>query len=66
MVRPQIGKELTIDIAYYRTHPGYNHLWCVICDPDKLIPNVAGLVGDLSGVVQSPQGSETVRAEVVS
>jgi len=62
----QIGRELTIDIAHYRAHPGCNFLWCVVYDPDKLIPNVAGLVGDLSGVVQSPQGAVTVRVEVVS
>ena len=62
----QIGKELTIDIAHYRAHPGCNFLWCVIYDPDKLISNVAGFVDDLSGVVQSPQGSVTVVVEVVS
>lgn len=62
----QIGKELTIDIAHYRAHPACDFLWCVVYDPDKLIPNVGGLEQDLSGVVKSPQGSVTVRLEVVS
>ncbi len=62
----QIGKELTIDIAHYRAHPACDFLWCVVYDPDRLIPNVGGLVQDLGGVVKSPQGSVTVRLEVVS
>lgn len=62
----QIGKELTIDIAHYRAHPACDFLWCIVYDPDKLIPNVAGLIDDLSGGVTSPQGTVTVKVVVVS
>jgi hypothetical protein len=62
----QIGKELTIDIAHYTAHPGCKHLWCIIYDPDKLIPNVAGLTSDLEGERQSPKGSVHVKVEVIS
>lgn len=61
-----VGKELTIDIAHYTAHPGCKHLWCVIYDPDKLIPNVAGLVSDLEGPRKSPQGEVMVRVEIIS
>jgi hypothetical protein len=61
----EIGKELTIDIAYYRAHPNCNHLWCVVYDPDKLIPNEACL-GDLEGQTTSPLGSVQVKVQVIS
>ncbi len=61
-----IGKELTIDIAHYRAHKACGTLWCVIYDPDKLIPNIAGLAKDLEGMTHSPQGTVTVKLEVIS
>jgi len=62
----QIGKELIVDIEHYAVHPGCKHLWCVIYDPDKLISNVAGLVGDLEGERKTPKGSVMVKVEVIS
>ena len=62
----QIGKELVIDIEHYTAHPGCKHLWCVVYDPDRLIQNVAGLVGDLEGERRSPKGTVQVKVEVIS
>lgn len=62
----QISKELIVDIEHYATHPGCKHLWCVIYDPDRLIQNVAGLIGDLEGERKTPKGSVLVKVEVIS
>jgi REase_DpnII-MboI len=52
----QIPKELIVDIEHYAAHPACKHLWCVIYDPDRLIQNVAGLVGDLEGERKNSKG----------
>jgi hypothetical protein len=62
----QIGKELIVDIEHYAVHPGCKHLWCVIYDPDRLISNVAGLVGDLEGERRTPKGSVLVKVEIIN
>ena len=62
----QISKELIVDIEHYAAHPSCKHLWCVIYDPDRLIQNVAGLVGDLEGERKTPKGSVQVKVEVIS
>lgn len=62
----QISKELIVDIEHYTTHPSCKHLWCVIYDPDRLIQNVAGLVGDLEGERKTPKGSVLVKVEVIN
>ena len=62
----QISKELIVDIEHYTMHPSCKHLWCVIYDPDRLIQNVAGLVGDLEGERKTPKGSVLVKVEVIN
>jgi hypothetical protein len=61
----KIGDELIIDIEHYRRHPGCDRLWCVIYDPQRLIPNPSGLVTDLQGHRTTPDGSIQVRVFVI-
>ena len=45
----EVGDELTIDIARYKSHPSCKHLFCLVYDPDHRIVNPRGLEADLSG-----------------
>jgi REase_DpnII-MboI len=60
----KIGDELIIDIEHYRKHPDCRILWCVIYDPEHLLTNSNGLVGDLRGDRSSKDGSIEVRVFV--
>jgi hypothetical protein len=43
----EVGKELTLDIIYYKEHKGYNTFIGFIYDPDRYIMNPSGLVKGL-------------------
>jgi len=45
----EIGEELIIDIAKYKTHPDCKKLYCFVYDPEGLIANPKSLESDLSG-----------------
>ena len=62
----KIGDEFIIDIEHYCRHPNCKHLWCVIYDPNHLIPNPGGLKSDLDGTRSLPDGSVTVNVVIVS
>ncbi len=57
----KVGDELIIDIEHYRRHPKAEHLWCVIYDPQLLIPNPKGLSTDLEGHRRTADGSIQVK-----
>jgi actin-related protein len=44
----EIGNQLIIDIARYKSHPDCNHLICFVYDPDNLVSNPRGLEDDLN------------------
>ena len=52
----KVGDELIIDIAHYRKHPNCKYLWCVIYDPENLIPNSEGLKNVLEDKYESKDG----------
>jgi len=60
-----IGDELIIDIEHYRTHPKCKTLWCVVYDPDHLLPNAEGLRTDLEGKRSKEDGDLIVKMLVV-
>ena len=43
-----IGNQLIIDIAHYKSHPDCKHLICFVYDPENLIVNPRGLEDDLN------------------
>lgn len=45
----EIGDELLVDIARYKSHQDCRILVCFVYDPDGRISNPVGLAGDLSG-----------------
>jgi hypothetical protein len=45
----EIGEQLLIDIARYRSHPDCKTLVCFVYDPEDKISNPTGLERDLSG-----------------
>lgn len=52
MTRPglkdkELGEQLLIDIAKYKTHPHCNKLYCFVYDPDGFIRNPRGIEKDL-------------------
>jgi hypothetical protein len=61
----KIGDELIIDIDHYRRHSDCDHLWCVVFDPDHLLPNAEGLRVDLSGRRITKDGSVQVKVLVL-
>lgn len=61
----KVGDELIIDIEHYRRHPGSDHLWCVIYDPNLYIPNPSGLASDLEGDRTTPDGSIKVIVHII-
>jgi hypothetical protein len=44
----EIGNQLIIDIAHYKSHPDCKHLVCFVYDPDNLVANPRGLEDDLN------------------
>lgn len=46
----KLGEELSIDIPQYKKHPGCNHLFCFIYDPNRFVRNPIGLKSDLEQV----------------
>ncbi|UZO81717.1 DUF2321 domain-containing protein [Aquimarina sp. ERC-38] len=44
----QIGEQLIIDIAKYKTHPNCKTLYCFVYDPDGYINNPKGIENDLN------------------
>lgn len=42
-----LGEQLIIDIANYKSHPDCNSLICFVYDPDGRIVNPDGIVKDL-------------------
>jgi hypothetical protein len=61
----KIGNELVIDIDHYRRHPDCATLWCVVYDPDHLLPNAEGLKRDLEGPRSTKEGTVDVRLLVL-
>lgn len=45
--RKEIGEELIIDSARYRTHPKCDILVCLVYDPKFLLENKHGFISDL-------------------
>jgi len=43
----EVGEQLVLDIAHYRTHPDCKTLVCYVYDPRSLLVNPAGLIADL-------------------
>jgi len=56
----QLGEELLIDIARYRSHPDCDCLVCFVYDPDARIVNPTGLERDLES-----QSSEKLKVQVI-
>lgn len=53
MTRPglgakEVGEQLIIDIAHYKSHPDCKTLFCLVYDPDHRVDNPRGLENDLS------------------
>ncbi|MDR5591132.1 DUF2321 domain-containing protein [Christiangramia sp. SM2212] len=44
----QIGEQLIIDIAKYRTHPNCKILYCFVYDPEGYVSNPKGIENDLN------------------
>lgn len=61
----KIGNELIGDIDHYQRHPDCKDLWCVVFDPDHLLPNPEGLKTDLQGQRTTKDGSVHVRVYVL-
>ena len=61
----KIGNELIIDIEHYRRHPGCGFLWCVIYDPNNYLQNTEGLIRDLEGSRNMPDGQVITRVLVL-
>lgn len=60
-----VGKELIVDMDHYAVHPDCKTLWCVVYDPNKLLPNPTGLRRDIEGPRTTPRGSVNVRLDVI-
>lgn len=50
MTTKDLGDQLVIDIANYKTHASVRILVCLVFDPDGHIINPAGIETDLTGV----------------
>jgi hypothetical protein len=53
MMRPslstrQLGEQLIVDIAKYKSHPACHTLFCIVYDPEGRISNPRGVENDLS------------------
>lgn len=51
----EIGEQLIVDIARYRSHPDCDTLVAFIYDPERRLSNPAGLENDLSGLADQMQ-----------
>ncbi len=58
----ELGQELIIDIAKYKTHPDCKLLFCFVYDPDGYINNPAGIENDLK---QDKQNEMKVKVKIV-
>lgn len=58
----ELGEQLIIDIAKYKTHPDCKLLFCFVYDPDGYINNPAGIENDLK---QDKQGELKVKVKIV-
>ena len=45
-----IGEQLILDIAHYKTHPDCKQLYCFVYDPELVLLKKVQLVSDLQGV----------------
>ena len=48
-----VGDQLIIDKAKYKTHPDCEHLVCFVYDPENFISNPLGLINDLQDTTNS-------------
>ena len=46
--KKQLGEQLIIDIAKYKTHPDCQLLYCFVYDPEGYIENLRGIENDLN------------------
>jgi hypothetical protein len=44
----EVGEQLIVDIAHYKSHPSCKTLFCLVYDPEHRIANPRGLESDLS------------------
>jgi hypothetical protein len=44
----EVGEQLIVDIAHYKTHPNCKTLICLVYDPEHRIGNPRGIERDLS------------------
>lgn len=45
-----LGDQLIIDLERYRAHPQCNFVVCFVYDPDELLNNPEGVMGDLNRI----------------
>jgi hypothetical protein len=57
----KIGNELIVDIDHYQRHRDCQYLWCVVFDPDHLLPNAEALKTDLEGHRSTKDGTVEVK-----
>lgn len=50
----KVAEQLTIDRAYYQTHPDCESLVCFVYDPEHLIANAEGIRADLEAAAGLP------------
>ena len=43
----EVGEQLTLDIAKYKSHPDCEKLYCFVYDPEGRIVNKDGIISDL-------------------
>ena len=55
----QLGEQLIIDIAKYKTHPDCKTLYCFVYDPEGYINNPRGIENDLN------DNSKTMKVKVI-
>lgn len=58
----QLGEQLIIDIAKYKTHPDCKLLFCFVYDPDGYINNPSGIENDLK---QDKKDEMKVKVKIV-
>ena len=61
----RVGDELVIDIEHYCHHPKCRTLWCAIYDPNNFLQNAEGLIRDLEGRRNMPDGQVITRVFVL-
>ena len=55
-----LGEQLLVDIAKYKSHPYCRNIFCVVYDPDDIIKNPRGVENDLNG-----QSTPEIRVRVL-